>query len=102
MDRYDEFNAKAERMKKYLEEVKADGLALTRTDNFAWAACGGASYVNASAEAGVATFLFLDGKATVLTNEIEKDRLLEEELCGLPVEVDSIPWAAERVHLLKE
>ncbi|MFH1539797.1 MAG: M24 family metallopeptidase, partial [bacterium] len=47
-------------------------------------------------------FLFLDGKATVLTNEIEKDRLLEEELCGLPVEVDSIPWAAERVHLLKE
>lgn len=102
MDRYEEFGIKAERMKKHLEAAGADGLALTRTDNFAWATCGGASYVNASTETGVATFLFLDGKATVLTNEIEKNRLLEEELGGLPVEVDSIPWAAERAHLLRE
>lgn len=99
MDIVDEFKIKMDRMNKYMEKKGLDGVVLTRTDNFAWATCGGCSHVNIAADQGAATFMLLDGKAIVMTDNIEKQRLLEEELDGLPVEFYVAPWQVDVLNL---
>ena len=101
MSRIDEFNTKQQRIREYLEKHEADGLVISRVDNFAWATCGGLDYVNTTAEAGVASLLYLDDKVVVLTNRIEAGRLADEELYDLPLEHDAIPWQQDAAkHLL--
>lgn len=92
MERKAEFAIKIERMRKYLEKAGADGVALGRSDHFAWAACGAANYVNTATDGGAAVFLLIDDKAVVITNRIEKQRLQDEEIRSLPIEVDAIAW----------
>lgn len=102
MDTAKEFDIKMGRLEEYAKKNKIDGLILSRVDNFAWATCGAASYVDTTAESGVAVLLWLEGRPTVITNDIEKARMIEEELPDLPVDVDCIPWAADRVSLIKD
>jgi Xaa-Pro aminopeptidase len=96
MDRKTEFQIKRDRIGKYLEKAGADGVVLGRTDHFAWAACGASSYVNTATDNGAASLLYLDGKAVVITNRIEKQRLIDEEISSLPVDVDAIPWQQDQ------
>ncbi len=99
MDLLDEFDIKMERMKQYMERKSLDGLVLTRADNFAWATCGGCSHVNIATDRGAATFMILKDKAFVMTDNIEKDRLLQEELKNLPVEFYVAPWRVDVAKL---
>lgn len=92
MEKQKEFEIKLDRVRKYLETAGADGVALNRCDYFAWATCGGSTYVNVAGDTGVATLLVTRDSAVVLTNRIEEQRLLDEELSGLPVNVVALPW----------
>lgn len=102
MDRANEFATKMDRLKSALSKEGANGISLGRTDHFAWATCGGRSHVNIAQDAGVASFVMDGDRTIVVTNKIERLRLFEQELQGLPVELIEIPWTADRMEYIRE
>lgn len=70
----------------------ADGALLHTRRNFAWLTVGGANHVAIGSEEGAAPILVDDGGATVLAPVNEADRLVDDELAGVPVDVERIPW----------
>jgi len=96
MTRAEEFGIKIDRMRERMKERGWGALALSRSDNFAWAVCGASCHVNMAAESGVASFVLLPDRCAVVTNRIESARIRDEELAGLDVELVEIPWADDR------
>ena len=93
MERAEEFCVKLDRVRRYLDEKQFGGVALSRSDSFAWVGCGADSVVNTASEAGVGTLVVSRDAVTLVANNIECDRLLTEELAGLPIdEVRTFPW----------
>ena len=76
----DEISIKLEFMRQALHETGATGLRLRGTDWFAWATAGGSNAVLLTAETGVAEVLVTDDAAWILTDEIEAQRLKDEQL----------------------
>jgi Metallopeptidase family M24 len=87
----DELSAKLRSLRAALD---ADSLGAARfrgVDWFAWTTCGGSSVVLLAAETGVAEVLITRTDAWVLTDNIEGDRLREEEVpAGLTIK--AWPW----------
>ncbi|PSB22566.1 peptidase M24 [filamentous cyanobacterium CCP2] len=71
---------KLERMRNALYETGAAGIRLRGTDWFSWATAGATHTVLLAAETGVAEVLVTHSGAWILTNEIEAQRLKDEEL----------------------
>ncbi len=87
-----EVAAKLAQARRWLAEAGAGALRLRGVDWFAWATAGGSSAVLHGAEAGVAEVLVTAGDACILTDEIDADRLKEEEVpAGFSYHVT--PWA---------
>lgn len=87
-----EVTDKLQLIRDALQETGASGVRLRGTDWFAWATAGGSHTVLLTAETGVAeVFVTADG-AWVLTDEIEAQRLKDEELPA-QLEVHVSPWA---------
>lgn len=78
-------------------------LRLKGIDWFAWITAGGRNEVLLAAETGVAEVVVTDGGAYVVTDEIEAQRLLEEELPE-GFELRILPWAypTQREVVLRE
>jgi len=88
-----ELTLKLDRLAAWLAANELDGVALSRGDNFAWLGCGADNLVNYAGEVGVATLLATSNGITLVTNNIEADRLVAEELCGIELAgVESHPW----------
>jgi antitoxin VapB len=87
-----EMAEKWRRVNELLEARGLDALLLARTDNFAWFSCGGDSHVSIAAETGVGALLVRPDSAVLLTNNVERGRLLEEELAGYSYGEDISPW----------
>lgn len=86
-----------------LSETGAKGLLLRGTDWFAWATAGASNTVLLTAETGVAQVLVTAQDAWVLTDEIEAQRLQDEELpANFHLHVN--PWAdiVERESFIRE
>jgi hypothetical protein len=75
-----EVSSKLELIREALSESGAGGVLLRGTDWFAWATAGGSNTVLLTAETGVAEVLVTAQDAWVLTDEIEAQRLKDEEL----------------------
>ncbi|MDZ7956447.1 MAG: M24 family metallopeptidase [Aulosira sp. DedQUE10] len=87
-----EISLKLELIRQTLNETEAQGLRLRGTDWFAWATAGGSNTVLLTAETGVAEVLVTAQDAWVLTDEIEAQRLQNEELpANFQLHVN--PWA---------
>ena len=87
-----EVSTKLELVREILLENEAQGLLLRGTDWFAWATAGGSNTVLLTAEAGIAEVLVTAQDAWVLTDEIEAQRLQDEELpANFKLHVN--PWA---------
>ncbi|MET0963605.1 MAG: M24 family metallopeptidase [Noviherbaspirillum sp.] len=87
-----EIAAKLGIMRGWLRDSGAAVLRLTGTDWFAWATAGGSNTVLLAAETGVAEIAVSSGHAYVLTDEIEAQRLQDEEVpAGFEWAVR--PWA---------
>jgi Xaa-Pro aminopeptidase len=82
MNRLEEVSTKLELMRKTLQETDAAGVRLRGTDWFAWATAGGSNTVLLAAETGVAEVLVTLTDAWILTDEIEAQRLKDEQLPG--------------------
>ncbi len=105
MNRLEEISEKLAVLRHTLQETDAAGIRLRGTDWFAWATAGGSNTVLLAAETGVAEVLVTPTDAWVLTDEIEAQRLKDEELPeGSPYQLQVNPWAqgAERAALVRE
>lgn len=98
-----EVDFKLEFIRKTLTETKAIALRLRGTDWFAWATAGGSNTVLLTAETGVAEILVTAENAFVLTDEIEAQRLQNEELPD-NFQMHIYPWAdvSQRETFVKE
>ncbi|MCJ7774352.1 MAG: M24 family metallopeptidase [Desulfobacterales bacterium] len=90
MDRKTEVGIKHERIRKYLKTKVIDGVLLSSVANFSWLTAGGDSHVENHSKYGVALLLVTDKNKYVITNNIEADRLLTEELKGVELEFEFI------------
>jgi hypothetical protein len=79
-------------MRHWLAEAGAAAVRLRGIDWFAWATAGGSSAVLHTAEVGVAEVLVTQGEACILTDEIEADRLKDEEVPA-GFSFHATPWA---------
>jgi len=92
-----ELNTKLERIHKLLDQFELDALLLRQINNFAWATCGAASYINTADSVGTASLLITRTNRVVLTNNIEAPRLMqEEELDKKGWEFRVSPWHDEK------
>jgi Xaa-Pro aminopeptidase len=87
-----EFDVKQERIQSLLAANHLDALVLQRVSSFAWATCGGASYVNTAASDGASSLLLTPAGRYVITNNIEAPRLEQEENLTQNWEVRIAPW----------
>jgi antitoxin VapB len=74
-----EFDLKQSRVQDFLNNHKLDALFLQTSGNFAWATCGGSSFIDRATTMGVAALLITKTDRYVITNNIENKRLAEEE-----------------------
>ncbi len=91
--RSDEIKQKLEIIRGSMRTHGIAGVRLRGVDWFSWATAGGSSVVILTSEAGIAEVFVTTHGAWVLTNSIERDRLIEEELTK-DYEVHSEPWPA--------
>lgn len=83
--------ARTERLDAYLDERGLEAVWFAKPNGFAWLT-GGDNVVDADADVGVAAAGY-DGDLRVITDDIESDRLADEELPEA-VAVESFPWHA--------
>lgn len=88
-----EVNLKQKRIQTLLAEKNLDALWLQRTSSFAWATCGAASYINTASTTGAASLLITPNARYVITNNIERPRLEnEEQLAAQGWEFRTVKW----------
>jgi Xaa-Pro aminopeptidase len=92
IDRSQEVATKLERVRAWLDEHAGDAVLFRSQANFAWITAGGRSHVSIGDESGIAWVLVTPSDAFVITTNIERPRLLDEELGDLPYEVLAYPW----------
>jgi antitoxin VapB len=91
-----ELEVKLERIRNLLRQHSVDALLMQRADNFAWATCGAASYVNLASSFGAASLLITPSDRWILTDNIEAGRLQhEEQLQEQGWEFRIAPWYEE-------
>src|SRR5512139_1685030 len=74
-----EFQVKQEAIHALLQSNGLDALLLRRVSSFAWATCGGKSYVNTAVSEGIATLLVTPSGLHLVTDSIEAPRLEKEQ-----------------------
>jgi Xaa-Pro aminopeptidase len=74
-----ELEVKLDRIRALLERHSLDAMLLQRADNFAWATCGAASFVNQAESLGAASLLITPEGRYLVTDNIERARLEKEE-----------------------
>ncbi len=99
----EEVSTKLQLIRQTLSENDAKGVYLRGTDWFAWATAGGSNTVLLTAETGIAEVLVTADEAWILTDEIEAQRLKDEELpANFQLYIN--PWAdtAARENFIRE
>jgi len=92
MTRAEEIAAKLARARAYLAERDLDALLLATAGNFAWITGGGENQVSIASDTGVAAVLVTADRAVVLCDNIEAERLGEEQLGEAAWERVVTPW----------
>jgi Xaa-Pro aminopeptidase len=77
-----------------LAERGATAAMLATRATFAWATVGGENHVASNSERGVAGLLVTPQDCRVITAVNEAARIADEEVDGLGIEVESVPWHA--------
>jgi len=90
-----EFAEKQRRINEFMDLGGYDAVLLSRSDNFAWFTCGGDVHVNTAQETGVGSLLIHRTGTTLITNNVERGRILEEELGALGFTEDISLWAED-------
>ncbi|MBX9976266.1 Xaa-Pro peptidase family protein [Cytobacillus firmus] len=78
------------KIKKYLEQKGYDGILLRKRNNFSWLTEGRKNHIVLCEPNGVADWLIFKDKNFLITNKMEKRRMLEEECRNLSFEFDTL------------
>ncbi len=93
MNEVELFRARIALVRAFLVENAYDGILLSRVDNFAMATGGKRNYVYVAGDLGAnALFVTKDGDAYFVGNNIERTRVMAEELGTLECEVIEFLW----------
>ena len=92
MDRKAEVEAKLASVRASLDDQSLVGCLFASQNGFAWITAGGQDHVSLGGDKGVASVLVTPDAAHLLTPNIERRRLLEEEIPGLPFEPVEWEW----------
>lgn len=87
-----EIEVKEARIRDFLTDRGLDAVLLSTQANFAWATGGKQNYVGIASEMGVASLLITLKKKYVVTNTIEKYRIMDEELKETGYELIDFEW----------
>lgn len=85
------------RVRKYLKEKGYTGLVILRQDNFAWITTGGMNRVVIPSAEGFGAVVVTEDAAFLVAQVMDGQRILEEEMNGLPVEYVPLRWYEESV-----
>ncbi len=89
--RLESYNRKVRLLRSMLANRQADSLCLSSQAATSWLT-GARSYINVAAEAACFKVVVTADEVYMLVNNIEADRLKDEELDGLPIEVRPYSW----------
>ena len=89
---------KTGKIRALLEEKKLDAALISSQAGFSWLSDGGRGHVAISTEASVASFFVTMDEVHLITNNIEAQRLQDEELADLDCQIDEYPWYDESQH----
>ena len=92
LTRAQEFETKLHRLREFMDGHGYDAIALASQANFAWLTCGGDSHVAMATEVGVGRLLVTRDAVHLIANNIERPRLVAEELEGLPIQIHEHQW----------
>lgn len=94
MTRADELSHKAERVRRFLTAHGYDAAVFASHAGFAWITGGGRSHVSTVTERGVGAVVVTVDAQYLMADNIERERLEEEETGGLPLSAREFPWWA--------
>jgi len=95
-----EFESKVQKVRQFLAANAFDGILLSRRDSFAWLT-GGKNAVYHATELGACELFITKDKQSILFSEVEKYRLVDEEIGGLDLEPISFDWYADKGRSIK-
>src|SRR6185436_6790414 len=75
-----------------LDSRGADAVLFRLRHNFAWLTLGGDNHILSATETGATFLLVTAGDAFVVAPNNEEARIRDEEIAGLPLEIETIPW----------
>ncbi len=75
-----------------LDSHGADAVLIRLRHNFAWLTLGGDNHILAATETGATFLLVTATEAIVVAPTNEEARIRDEEVAGLPLQVEIIPW----------
>ena len=99
-----EIQKKEARIRDFLSNRGLDAVLLSSQANFAWATGGKQNYVGIASEMGVASLLITMKNKYVITNTIEKHRIMDEELKEMGYELIDFEWFddAQKVKIITD
>lgn len=74
------FRKRLELLRALMKSSESDSLLISRCDNFAWLTLGARNYITLNSTEGVCSILVTKDRPVLLLDNIENDRILEEEL----------------------
>ncbi|OIJ17453.1 hypothetical protein BKP37_02855 [Anaerobacillus alkalilacustris] len=90
--RVEDLTTKLKIVRGFLQRENYDAVFYQRTDNFAWLTSGGYNGIPYNSETGECGLLVTNDNIYLVTNTIEKPRVVNEEIASLPIEVIEYPW----------
>lgn len=87
-----ECRIKHDRIKKLLEDKNLAGILLNKNSNFSWFTAGRDQHIELAYETGAAQLLVFPDEVLLFSDNIEKKRLLEEEVGDLNFATKIVPW----------
>lgn len=91
-ERIKEFDTKVARIREYLQKNNLYGVYLKKRSNFAWITCGGDNRIVDASEIGWSGILVTKNSVSLITDNTEFPRIIDEEIKDLNMEKFEINW----------
>ncbi|MDR1559351.1 MAG: M24 family metallopeptidase [Clostridiales bacterium] len=90
----EEFKIKIAKLRLLADAKNAGGILITDQGNFSWLTCGGRGFIGLASELSCAPLLISPAKVYLIANNIERPRLLDEEVPEISraIETTGFPW----------
>jgi len=83
---------KERRVRELMTKESLDAIAIASIANFAWLTCGGNNYVSTATEIGAATAVITQDRKYIVCDNIEAQRIEEEEVADQEFEFRTYRW----------